>query len=84
MGSAAIACARENQVVLFEAFKTACLRTFICCARRCRKSEFRKVFQLLPVFLAVSTFLDGENPNTLIRHSLTVQLWISASTTRRR
>ena len=62
---AAIACARENQVVLFEAFKTACLPNFHL-LRRARQSRqtAESLFQLLPVFLAVSTLPDSENPST--------------------
>lgn len=54
---AAIACARENQVVLFEAFKTAYLPNFHLLRQALPKvGKLRKVFfQLLPVFLAVST-----------------------------
>ncbi len=60
-----IACARENQVVLFEAFKTAYRRTFICYARRCRKSaNCVKSFQLLPVFLAVSALPGRRESHT--------------------
>ncbi len=84
---AAIACARENQVVLFEAFKTACLPNFHLlrqCAAESRQTA-ESLFQLLPVFLAVST-LPGmvRIPTPLIRHSLTVQLWISVFTVWRR
>ena len=80
---AAIACARENQVVLFEAL--AC-RTFICCARRCRKSA-----NCVKSFSTIASIPRGINvtwmvriPTPLIRHSLTVQLWISAFTAWRR
>lgn len=42
---AAIACARENQVVLFEAFKTACLPNFHLLRRALPKvGKLRKVF----------------------------------------
>ena len=52
---AAIACARENQVVLFEAFKTAYLPNFHLLRQALPKvGKLRKVFLLLPVFLAVS------------------------------
>ncbi len=54
---AAIACARENQVVLFEAFKTASLPNFPFVAPGAAESRqtAESFFQLLPVFLAVST-----------------------------
>lgn len=53
---AAIACARENQVVLFEAFKTAYLPNFHLLRQMLPKVG--KLRQLLPVFLALSTLSE--------------------------
>lgn len=79
---AAIACARENQVVLFEAFKTASLPNF-----HLLRQALPKVGKLRKVFLTIASIPRGINvtwmvriPTPLIRHSLTVQLWISAFT----
>lgn len=83
---AAIACARENQVVLFEAFKTACLPNF-----HLLRQALPKVGKLRKVFLTIASIPRAINvtwtvkiPTPLIRHSLTVQLWISAFTAWRR
>lgn len=79
---AAIACARENQVVLFEAFKTAYLPNF-----HLLRQALPKVGKLRKVFSTIASIPRGINvtwmvriPTPLIRHSLTVQLWISAFT----
>lgn len=83
---AAIACARENQVVLFEAFKTASLPNF-----HLLRQALPKVGKLRKVFSTIASIPRGINvtwmvriPTPLIRHSLTVQLWISAFTAWRR
>lgn len=83
---AAIACARENQVVLFEAFKTAYLPNFHLLRR-----ALPKVGKLRKVFSTIASIPHGINvtwmvriPTPLIQHSLTVQLWISAFTVWRR
>lgn len=83
---AAIACARENQVVLFEAFKTASLPNF-----HLLRQALPKVGKLRKVFSTIASIPRGINvtwmvriPTPLIRHSLTVQLWISAFTVWRR
>lgn len=83
---AAIACARENQVVLFEAFKTACLPNF-----HLLRQALPKVDKLRKVFSTIASIPRGINvtrmvriPTPLIRHSLTVQLWISVFTVWRR
>ncbi len=83
---AAIACARENQVVLFEAFKTACLPNFHLLRQALPKvGKLRKVFfNYCQYSSRYQRYLDGENPTPLIRHSLTVQLWISVFTVWRR
>lgn len=83
---AAIACARENQVVLFEAFKTACLPNFHLLRQALPKvGKLRKVFfNYCQYSSRYQRYLDGEIPTPLIRHSLTVQLWISAFTAWRR
>ncbi|MEL4016290.1 Gfo/Idh/MocA family protein [Dryocola clanedunensis] len=63
---AAIACARENQVVLFEAFKTASLPNFIALQQALPKVG--KVRKVLLNYCQYSSryqrYLDGENPNT--------------------
>ncbi|AIR60595.1 oxidoreductase [Cedecea neteri] len=63
---AAIACARENQVVLFEAFKTASLPNFI--ALQQALSKVGKIRKVLLNYCQYSSryqrYLDGENPNT--------------------
>lgn len=83
---AAIACARENQVVLFEAFKTASLPNF-----HLLRQALPKVGKQRKVFSTIASIPRGINvtwtvriPTPLIRHSLTVQLWISAFTAWRR
>lgn len=63
---AAIACARENQVVLFEAFKTASLPNFIALQQALPKVG--KVRKVLLNYCQYSSryqrYLNGENPNT--------------------
>lgn len=63
---AAIACARENQVVLFEAFKTASLPNFI--ALQQALPQVGKMRKALINYCQYSSryqrYLDGENPNT--------------------
>lgn len=63
---AAIACARENQVVLFEAFKTASLPNFIALQQALPKVG--KIRKALLSYCQYSSryqrYLDGENPNT--------------------
>ncbi|EFC5411025.1 Gfo/Idh/MocA family oxidoreductase [Escherichia coli] len=63
---AAIACARENQVVLFEAFKTACLPNFHLLRQALPKvGTLRKVFfNYCQYSSRYQRYLDGENPNT--------------------
>lgn len=62
---AAIACARENQVVLFEAFKTACLPNFYLLRRALPKvGKLRKVFSTIASIPRGINVTDGENPNT--------------------
>ncbi len=79
---AAIACARENQVVLFEAFKTACLPNFYLLRRALPKvGKLRKVFfNYCQYSSRYQRYRMVRIPTPLIRHSLTVQLWISAFT----
>lgn len=61
-----IACALENQVVLFEAFKTASLPNFIALKQALPK--IGKVRKVLLNYCQYSSryqrYLDGENPNT--------------------
>ncbi len=59
---AAIAGARENQVVLFEAFKPPACRTFICCARRCRKQAncVKSFSTIASIPRGIQRYLDGE------------------------
>ncbi|EPF20596.1 MULTISPECIES: Gfo/Idh/MocA family protein [Cedecea] len=63
---ASIACARENQVVLFEAFKTASLPNFIALQQALPK--IGKIRKALLSYCQYSSryqrYLDGENPNT--------------------
>lgn len=63
---AAIDCARENQVVLFEAFKTASLPNFIALKQALPK--IGKIRKALLNYCQYSSryqrYLDGENPNT--------------------
>ncbi|MDM9617046.1 Gfo/Idh/MocA family protein [Kosakonia cowanii] len=63
---AAIACARENQVVLFEAFKTASLPNFLALKQSLAKAgKLRKAFiNYCQYSSRYQRFLDGENPNT--------------------
>lgn len=63
---AAIACARENQVVLFEAFKTASLPNFILLKQTLAKvGKLRKAFiNYCQYSSRYQRYLDGENPNT--------------------
>ncbi|MGP3592616.1 Gfo/Idh/MocA family protein [Vagococcus sp. WN89Y] len=63
---AAIACARENQVVLFEAFKTASLPNFILLKQSLAKAgKLRKAFfNYCQYSSRYQRYLDGENPNT--------------------
>ena len=63
---AAIACARENQVVLFEAFKTASLPNFILLKQTLAKAgTLRKAFiNYCQYSSRYQRYLDGENPNT--------------------
>lgn len=83
---AAIACARENQVVLFEAFKTAYLPNFHLLRQALPKvGKLRKVFSTIAsIPRGISVTWTERIPTPLIRHSLTVQLWISAFTAWRR
>lgn len=83
---AAIVCARENQVVLFEAFKTASLPNFHLLRQALPKvGKLRKVFfNYCQYSSRYQRYLDGENPNTFNPASLTVRLWISAFTAWRR
>ena len=63
---AAIACARENQVVLFEAFKTAYLPNFHLLRQMLPKvGKLRKVFfNYCQYSSRYQRYLNGENPNT--------------------
>lgn len=63
---AAIACARENQVVLFEAFKTACLPNFLLLQQSLPKvGNIRKAFiNYCQYSSRYQRYLNGENPNT--------------------
>ena len=63
---AAIACARENQVVLFEAFKTASLPNFLLLQQSLPKvGKIRKAFiNYCQYSSRYQRYLDGENPNT--------------------
>lgn len=83
---AAIACARENQVVLFEAFKTAYLPNFHLLRQALPKvGKLRKSFSTIAsIPRGISVTWTERIPTPLIRHSLTVQLWISAFTAWRR
>ncbi|EDR8668175.1 Gfo/Idh/MocA family oxidoreductase [Salmonella enterica] len=63
---AAIACARDNQRVLFEAFKTACLPNFLLL-----RESLPKIGRMHKAFLnycqyssRYQRYLNGENPNT--------------------
>lgn len=83
---AAIACARENQVVLFEAFKTASLPNFHLLRRYCRKlANCVKSFSTIAsIPRDISVIWTARIPTPSIQHSPTVQLWISAFTVWRR
>lgn len=83
---AAIACARENQVVLFEAFKTAYLPNFHLLRRALPKvGKLRKVFfNYCQYSSRYQRYPTERIPTPSIRHSPTVRLWISAFTARRR
>lgn len=63
---AVIACARENQVVLFEAFKTASLPNFLALRQALPKvGRLRKaLFNYCQYSSRYQRYLDGENPNT--------------------
>lgn len=63
---AAIACARENQVILFEAFKTASLPNFIVLQQALSKiGKLRKAtLSYCQYSSRYQRYLDGENPNT--------------------
>ncbi|ADO46885.1 Gfo/Idh/MocA family protein [[Enterobacter] lignolyticus] len=63
---AAIACARENQVVLFEAFKTASLPNFLQLQQSLNKvGKLRKaLLNYCQYSSRYQRYLDGENPNT--------------------
>ncbi|NYY81100.1 hypothetical protein DMI65_07650 [Escherichia coli] len=81
---AAIACARENQVVLFEAFKTAYLPNFHLLRRgRCRKSAncVKSFSTIASIPRGISVTRTERIPTPSIRHSPTVRLWISAHCT---
>ncbi len=62
----AIALARENQVVLFEAFKTASLPNFLLLQQTLPKlGKIRKAFiNYCQYSSRYQRYLDGENPNT--------------------
>lgn len=83
---AAIACARENQVVLFEAFKTASLPNFHLLRQVLPKvGKLRKVFSTIAnIPRDINVIWTARIPTPSIRHSPTVQLWISAFTVWRR
>ncbi len=63
---AVIACARENGVVLFEAFKTASLPNFLLLQQSLPKAgKVRKAFiNYCQYSSRYQRYLDGENPNT--------------------
>ncbi|KGT94316.1 oxidoreductase [Erwinia typographi] len=63
---AMIACARDNQVVLFEAFKTASLPNFLILQQSLPKvGKLRKAFiNYCQYSSRYQRYLDGENPNT--------------------
>ena len=77
---AAIACARENQVVLFEAFKTASLPNFLLLQQSLPKvGKIRKAFiNYCQYSSRYQRYLDGET--RLIRRSPMARLWISVFT----
>lgn len=61
-----IGCARENQVVLFEAFKTASLPNFLALQQALAKvGKLRKaLLNYCQYSSRYQRYLDGENPNT--------------------
>lgn len=63
---AMIACARDNQVVLFEAFKTASLPNFLILQQALPKiGKLRKaLINYCQYSSRYQRYLDGENPNT--------------------
>ena len=63
---AMIACARDNQVVLFEAFKTASLPNFLILQQSLPKvGKLRKaLINYCQYSSRYQRYLDGENPNT--------------------
>ncbi len=63
---AMIACARQHQVVLFEAFKTASLPTFLQLQKTLPQlGKLRKaLFNYCQYSSRYQRYLDGENPNT--------------------
>ncbi|WP_133624904.1 Gfo/Idh/MocA family protein [Erwinia sp. LJJL01] len=63
---AMVACARDNQVVLFEAFKTASLPNFLTLQQSLtRIGKLRKAFLNYCQYSSrYQRYLDGENPNT--------------------
>ncbi|WP_437888965.1 Gfo/Idh/MocA family protein [Phytobacter sp. V91] len=63
---AAIACARENQVVLFEAFKTVSLPNFVLLKQSLAKAGkiHKAFFNYCQYSSRYQRYLDGENPNT--------------------
>ncbi|MEM6051478.1 Gfo/Idh/MocA family oxidoreductase [Erwinia sp. P7711] len=63
---AMIACARDNQVVLFEAFKTASLPNFLILQQALPKvGKLRKaLLNYCQYSSRYQRYLDGENPNT--------------------
>ena len=79
---AAIACARENQVVLFEAFKTASLPNFQLLQQSLPKAgRMRKALSTTASILrATSAIWTAKTPIPLIRPSRMAPLWISVFT----
>lgn len=63
---AAIRCAKENQVVLFEAFKTASLPNFVLLKQSLAKAGkvHKAFFNYCQYSSRYQRYLDGENPNT--------------------
>ncbi len=78
---AAIALAKENNVVLFEAFKTASLPNFLLLKKRSLKwaNYAKPLSTTVSTPRAISATLTAKTPTPLTRRSLTVRLWISAS-----
>ncbi len=60
---AAIACARDNQRVLFETFKTACLPNFTAAAESLPSGRIHRHSKFAASTLHVIAS-GGENPNT--------------------